>query len=162
MDILSKYTETKKELDLLAKQVFSLFDENDVYGIINSSNVKYLEICDHKQFDNLVIINMGDYGDIAPILTFESDRKIVLEFDEESLIELWIQTSKNIIEKSNELKAKKFMKDYHKNDHGLIHLVISNYEKLSNLGKNDAEIAKLAAKGMTKLLEHKFESKKVF
>lgn len=157
MDILNKYSESKKELDLLSKQVFSLFEENDVYGIIKTSDIKFLELSIHKQHDELVVVGLCDYSGIIPKISFEAKRSDILDFIEKNIIDLWIEISKSIVEKANEVKAKKFMKDYRTFDHGLIYLLISNYEKLSNSGKTDSEIAKIVAKNVTSLMEKKYE-----
>lgn len=158
MDILSQFTEISQILKALQDQVFDLFEENDVYGVINHFGIKYIELTTTKNRE-LVSVNLCNYAITTPIISFTANRAAVLNLDRHVLISTWLVEAKTIVERANESKAKQFLKAYPENTHELLFLVISNYSKLSKAGKTDTDIAKLAAKGMTKLLEQKFELK---
>lgn len=158
MDILSSFTKSKAELDEVSKTLFNMFEANDDFKIIAQQNLSYLEISEHKLDDNLVVLSLYNYRDMSPRVSFDADRNKVLSCDD-SMVELWISASLALIEAANVAKAMKFLKDFTMSDHGLIHIIISNYEAMSEAGKSDKEIAEASAKFLTKLIKEKNSQK---
>ncbi|CAL4858170.1 hypothetical protein BRC2024_KWYBBTRE_CDS_0067 [Acinetobacter phage vB_AbaM_AB-Navy-v2] len=156
MDVLSTFKESKAAIDEIAKTLFDMFESNDIYKIISHSDISYLDFTEHRTDDNLVMVNLYNYSDINPRISFEADRAKILSCDE-STIDMWHKASLDIIEAANTAKALKFLKDFTMTDHGLIHVIISNYEKLSEAGKTNQEIAEMSAKFISLAMAQKYK-----
>ncbi|CAL1778112.1 hypothetical protein BRC2024_PQPTKSFJ_CDS_0242 [Tegunavirus sp. BRC001] len=158
MDILSSFTHSKAAIEQISKKLFSMFEENDLYGIISRSKLAYLEIQEHQLDKNLVLIEIYEHSALYPEVSFEAPRSTILACDE-SVVELWHKASLAIIEGANTAKALKFLKEFPESDHALVHIIISSYERLSKLGKSDKDIAESCAKLMSQLIQQKYSSK---
>lgn len=154
MDPLNKFTQAKEELRVIQKALFLMFEENDIFGIIRQDELTYMEFVDHRHDDTKVIIELYNYRDTVPRITFEADRAASLACDE-TTITMWIEASKNIVERAMAAKAKKFLKTFSSEDFQLISLVINAHDPLAKAGKSQDEIATTVAKSLIAHLSNK-------
>lgn len=143
MDIIENFYESKSVLDELCKNLFLLFEQNDKFGIIKTSDIKYLDLSESKHSNLKIVVNLYNYNDVLPRETMEFDREVLLNCDEQT-IRQWIERSKEIIEKIYISKLNKFYKDFSGKDFVLIHAGIVNYKTLCDK-MTDNEIAKYIA-----------------
>lgn len=148
MDVLSTYLESKEQINAIAKERFLLLEANDPFGIIRNSDIVRLEINEHKKDDSLVVIDLLNYHEEVPRVTFSTTREIALGVSEEILKD-WIEASKNLIESTYRTVLLKFFKNFEQNHFEIVNAGIQVAPTLSAAGKTNAEIADIVAKHMT-------------
>lgn len=154
MDILQKYNQSREELQALAKDIFTLLEQNDPYKIILLSDLARVEILDHKDDPSLVVVALLNHSDIVPKVSFDSPRELTLQMDN-VLIKCWLEESRKIIERSMYAIGVKFLKHFSQDDFIVIKTVIDNYAKLAQQEKTDQEIAQMCAKVITERITDK-------
>lgn len=157
-DILDSYQEFKIALREISKQIYELFEKNDVLGVLKTRGVSRLEIVENKHNPAMVDLEFFSFKEDILLFTFTIDRSTALEFDEIKLIDVWFTEIISMIEKTNIMTAKKFMKAFPKSDYPLIMAICHNIKTFKD--KTDDEIAVLVSKHITGLLEKHIEEKR--
>lgn len=152
MDILSDYERTKKAIQEVQKKLFELLEANDTYKIIKTSDLAFLDFTDSRNNETMISINLYAYHEVAPRVVFDVPREIALACDS-AIVKIWHNVSKDIVDRTNATKLRKFFKDFPEVDHRLIHLAVTNYPKMAAAGMSDNKIAEKVAKGLSFLLE---------
>lgn len=150
MDVLEKFNESKEAIVVIEKTLFDMFESNDPYSIISQSDLTYLDLTDHKEDKSKLLVNIYNFKDVSPRITFESPRSNALSCDE-SMIKLWLNKSKEIIIGANIMKCKRFLREFESTDHDLIAHLITTHKKCKDLHP-DSRIAEFAAKDFTNKL----------
>jgi ribosomal protein L30E len=119
MDIFSSYQEMKEELNIAEKSCFAMFEANDTFKIIDSSDIKYAEFAQHRQDDNKLVVNLYNYADSVPVMSFDGNRKDLLE-SSEKVIDIWLEASKEVYIKAITAKLNKFSRDFQSDDDKLL------------------------------------------
>ena len=119
MDIFSSYQEMKEELNIAEKSCFAMFEANDTFKIIDSSDIKYAEFAQHRQDDTKLVVNLYDYADSVPVMSFDGNRKDLLE-SSEKVIDIWLEASKEVYIKAITAKLNKFSRDFQSDDDKLL------------------------------------------
>ena len=111
MDIFSSYQEMKEELNIAEKSCFAMFEANDTFKIIDSSDIKYAEFAQHRQDDTKLVVNLYNYADSVPVMSFDGNRKDLLE-SSEKVIDIWLEASKEVYIKAITAKLNKFSRNF--------------------------------------------------
>ena len=119
MDIFSSYQEMKEELNIAEKSCFAMFEANDTFKIIDSSDIKYAEFAQHRQDDTKLVVNLYNYADSVPVMSFDGNRKDLLE-SSEKVIDIWLEASKEVYIKAITAKLNKFSRDFQSDDDKLL------------------------------------------
>jgi ribosomal protein L30E len=119
MDIFSSYQEMKEELNIAEKSCFAMFEANDTFKIIDSSDIKYAEFAQHRQDDTKLVVNLYNYADSVPVMSFDGNRKDLLE-SSDKVIEIWLEASKEVYIKAITAKLNKFSRDFQSDDDKLL------------------------------------------
>lgn len=119
MDIFSSYQEMKEELNIAEKSCFAMFEANDTFKIIDSSDIKYAEFAQHRQDDTKLVVNLYNYADSVPVMSFDGNRKDLLE-SSEKVIKIWLEASKEVYIKAITAKLNKFSRDFQSDDDKLL------------------------------------------
>jgi ribosomal protein L30E len=119
MDIFSSYQEMKEELNIAEKSCFVMFEANDTFKIIDSSDIKYAEFAQHRQDDTKLVVNLYNYADSVPVMSFDGNRKDLLE-SSEKVIDIWLEASKEVYIKAITAKLNKFSRDFQSDDDKLL------------------------------------------
>ena len=119
MDIFSSYQEMKEELNIAEKSCFVMFEANDTFKIIDSSDIKYAEFAQHRQDDTKLVVNLYNYADSVPVMSFDGNRKDLLE-SSDKVIEIWLEASKEVYIKAITAKLNKFSRDFQSDDDKLL------------------------------------------
>lgn len=154
MDVLANYLESKEMIKAVAKGLFAMLEANDPFGIIRHSDIVRLEIAEHQKDDSLVLINLMNFNDETPRVTFESPRDVALALGEE-IIKLWIEASKALIARTYFAVINKFLRDNEEEHYEIINAAIQVAPTLSRAGKTNTEIAKIVSEHMTTKLANK-------
>lgn len=147
MDILDSYQEYRTKLIEISRNIFELLQSNDTLGLIKSRGLIRIDI--RPTSNNALFCTLDFYSakDEVPIFSLDFDRVSVMEFNQEMLIEKWLEESLLLIEKHNIHICKRFLKDFSLFDHKTILCLISNYDKFGT--KSNDEISKHVAKFIT-------------
>lgn len=119
MDIFSSYQEMKEELNIAEKSCFAMFEANDTFKIIDSSDIKYAEFAQHRQDDTKLVVNLYNYADSVPVMSFDGNRKDLLK-SSEKVIDIWLEASKEVYIKAITAKLNKFSRDFQSDDDKLL------------------------------------------
>ncbi|ADJ19394.1 hypothetical protein Acj133p047 [Acinetobacter phage 133] len=159
MDILEKYKLSRAALTEVTKKLFFLLEDNDVYKIIQHHELANVEILDTDQMD-IVEVRLYNFKDVSPKIAFMCSRDAALNVDD-SIIPIWLETSKEAMEKINAALVLKFLKAFSVKDHPLLAMTIQAVPELIHLEQADSEIGNLMARYMSeKLLEQSKTIKK--
>ncbi|ADI96294.1 hypothetical protein Ac42p056 [Acinetobacter phage Ac42] len=154
MDVLKKYSKSRDDLNVVSKALFNLLEEQDVYNVMQTFGLGFLEISELDD-ESLVEISLFNFKDQTPIITFAAKRDQALKCDPEVLVP-WKAITRELVEKTCIQKGQRFLKAFEQADHELIHIIVSGYTELNELGKKDQEIAEACAKYFVKRLEKQF------
>lgn len=157
MDVLTKYTQTKEELNLVSKKLFQLLESKDIYCVMQAFSLGFLELSEIKTSQDHVLISLYNFKDQTPIIEFTALREDALTCSESILIP-WNAITKELTLKTCIQKVSKFFKTFEQADHALIRVAITNYEELNIAGLKDSEISEACAKHYVKILENQFTS----
>jgi site-specific recombinase XerC len=97
----------KEELNIAEKSCFAMFEANDTFKIIDSSDIKYAEFAQHRQDDTKLVVNLYNYADSVPVMSFDGNRKDLLE-SSDKVIEIWLEASKEVYIKAITAKLNNF------------------------------------------------------
>ena len=154
MDIFSSYQEMKEELNIAEKSCFAMFEANDTFKIIDSSDIKYAEFAQHRQDDNKLVVNLYNYADSVPVMSFDGNRKDLLE-SSDKVIEIWLEASKEVYIKAITAKLNKFSRDFQSDDDKLLIGLLCALEPVIR-GKPKSNAVKIVADVYVKnLMENK-------
>ncbi|AFL47560.1 hypothetical protein ZZ1p0060 [Acinetobacter phage ZZ1] len=149
MDVLNQYVESKDQIQQIARNVYAILEANDPFGIIRLSDIKRLEIEPSKEDEHKVTLNLMNFEDVNPRVSFDIARHLTLAIDEDYIKQQWFDKCLQIIKQANFAKAKKFLKEFSSSDFMLIQAITESYEALAVRGKSDLEIAKICADFIT-------------
>lgn len=154
MDIFSSYQEMKEALNVAEKSAFAMFEANDTFKIIDSSDIKFAEFAPHRQDDNKLVVNLYNYADSVPIVSFDGNRKDLLDCNE-NVIKIWQEASKAVFSKAITAKLNKFMRDFQSDDDKQLIGIFCALEPVVR-GKPKADAVKIVADLYVKsLMENK-------
>lgn len=159
-DLLDDYQKIKAELRELSKQIFELYSNNDILGVLRSRNIDRIEIMENRQNPLYVDLEFVSFKEDIIVFVISVERSDVLEFNENKLLDTWFDEIIKMIEKNNIMTSKKFMKMFPKTDYPLLTSIITNSLNGTFKNKTDDEIAVLVSKHITKLLEKMVQEKR--
>lgn len=153
MDVLSAYTESREAIQAVSKKLFEMYESNDLYQMINTNSISYLEIEECKGDGSLVKILLYNYKESSPRISFNANRNAVLECGESALDE-WMKISRELLHSSIVNKTKKFLNSYPENDHYIIMAALKIYDHYSKNGEIDiSKIANTTANSCLAIIE---------
>jgi hypothetical protein len=109
----------KEALNIAEKSCFAMFEANDTFKIIDSSDIKYAEFAQHRQDDTKLVVNLYNYADSVPVMSFDGNRKDLLK-SSEKVIDIWLEASKEVYIKAITAKLNKFSRDFQSDDDKLL------------------------------------------